>query len=106
MSAPVIQRVPRRRVTKRETGFTIVELVGVIAVVVLPIGPLLPAVQKVRAGASRDSAALVLQEARAEAVTFERRTGAWPESLNQLTGPDLAVARALSAAPGSERGQR
>jgi type II secretory pathway pseudopilin PulG len=91
MQRPAFHRVNRRYRLTNERGFTIIELVGVIAVVVLPIGLLVPAVQKVREGTSRDSAGRVLQEVCAAGVTFEQRTGAWPESLEQLLGPTHPV---------------
>jgi type II secretory pathway pseudopilin PulG len=83
-------RTFRRRLS-HDAGFTIIELIGVIAVVAVLTGLLLPAVQTVREAASRGSAVSMLQSLCLAALAFDRTMGRLPETLLELTGPEHPV---------------
>lgn len=76
---------------QREAGFTLIELTGVVSIIAVLIGLLLPAVQAVREAASRESAASMLQNLCHVGVAFERTAGRLPETLLELTGPEHPV---------------
>lgn len=83
-----------------QAGFTLIELVGVVGIVAVLIGLLLPAVQKVRDGTSRASAVRTVTDLCAAGVAFERSHRRYPTSLSDLVG------EAHPAADGADAGRR
>jgi type II secretory pathway pseudopilin PulG len=86
MRAPIREAVSRPLATG-DAGFTLIELTGVIAVIAVLTGVLLPAVQAVREVASRESAVRTLERLCQTGVAFATRKGRFPETLLELTGP-------------------
>lgn len=69
---------PRRSVG--DQGFTLIELVAAIAIIVIVTGVLLPAIQRVREAANRMQAARYLTELGTSMQEFHRAHGQFPES--------------------------
>jgi prepilin-type N-terminal cleavage/methylation domain-containing protein len=74
----------RTRSNRRQHGFTLVELVVVIAIIAILIGLLLPAIQKVREAANERQATLKLRQIASAQKAFFRGHGAYAVSFDQL----------------------
>ena len=70
--------------TKRRSGFVIIQLLVVIAIIAILIGLLLPAVQKVRENAAGSQNSQGIQQLANAAQNFHLSTGAYPTTLGQL----------------------
>lgn len=68
----------------QQGGFTLLELVGVIAIIAVLIGLLLPAIQKVREAANRERAARHLRLIHAAEKSFFHSHGVYSSSLDEL----------------------
>src|SRR6266404_495798 len=69
---------------QRQNGFTLVELVVVIAIIAILIGLLMPAVQKVREAANKEHAISHLRLIHAAEMSFFNSHGAYSGSLDEL----------------------
>src|SRR5438132_43032 len=74
----------RARSNQPQLGFTLVELVVVIAIIAVLIGLLLPAIQKVREAANERQATLKLRQIASAQKAFFRSHGAYAGSFDQL----------------------
>jgi type II secretory pathway pseudopilin PulG len=90
MEVPMSYRTREPQVP-REAGFTLIELTGVVSIIAVLVGLLLPAVQAAREAASRESAISMLQSLCHVAAASERTAGRLPETLLELTGPEHPV---------------
>ncbi len=69
---------------QRQNGFTLVELVVVIAIIAILIGLLMPAVQKIREAANKEHAISHLRLIHAAEMSFFNRHGAYSGSFEEL----------------------
>jgi prepilin-type N-terminal cleavage/methylation domain-containing protein len=76
--------VPQSRAPRSAAGFTLLELLVVIAIIAVLIALLVPAVQKVREAANRSQAAANLEALRIAANAYLEQTKQFPPSLPAL----------------------
>src|SRR2546423_8391125 len=69
---------------QRQSGFTLLELIGVIAIIAVLIGLLLPTIQKVREAANKEQAARHLRLIHAAEKSFFSSHGAYSGNLDEL----------------------
>ncbi len=84
-------------VRKRHTGFTLVEMLVVIAIIGILVGLLLPAVQMAREAARRTACTNNLRQLAVAATNFESRKNQYP-GYQQLLLPQAAAAISNSSA--------